>query len=908
VNESEIFTNALKLTTPAERAAYLQGACAGNPPLRAALEALLHAHASDPGFLEQPAMPLRATADSAPPNVPANETTAAAPTEQPGIVIGPYKLLQEIGEGGMGTVWMAEQTQPVQRKVALKIIKAGMDSRHVLARFEAERQALALMDHPHIAKVLDAGATREGRPYFVMELVKGQPITQYCDAHRLTPKERLELFVPVCQAIQHAHQKGIIHRDIKPSNVLVAPYDGKPVVKVIDFGVAKATGPKLTDKTLFTEFGAVIGTLEYMSPEQAELNNQDIDTRSDIYALGVLLYELLTGTTPLDRKRLKQVSFVELLRHIREDEPPKPSTRLSESHDTLASISAQRQMEPAKLTRMMRGELDWIVMKALEKERTRRYETASGLAQDVQRYLADELVEARPPSAGYRLRKFARRNRAVLATAAAMILLLLAGVAASLWQAQKARAAAKAEKQANTETQAVLDFVEKQIFAAALPEGQEGGLGRDVTLRRAIEAALRHVDESFRDQPLIEARLRMTLGISFHYLGEEKIAVEQLQTARTIYTLHRGPNHADTLTSMHHLADSYSGGDRHAEAVQLFEETLALRKETLGAVHPDTLLTSVGLGCAYRDLGRIYDAEKVLEETQKLLEDTLGPDHPHTLSNMTGLSLAYVLHRRYGEALELAKKALDRRKAKHGPNDPRTLDAMDAVAVIQQGLGQYEDSIALLKEASSLHEKVLGPGHPSTPWIKDHLALSYYLAGREADALRVYEDLLARWEQSGRPADKRAFVIDFAEFLATASDDSVRDPKRALQLTQKVKELAPQSCWATRGIARYRNDDFKGAKADLQKEIELLPISQKSGSSDLENRAGAIFFLAMAHWQLGEKEEARTCFEKGMQWVEKRGSDRGHWFPALKRTRAEAAGLLGLENKDRAPGARGGEP
>jgi tetratricopeptide (TPR) repeat protein len=438
VNESQIFANALKVAGAAERAAYLDDACAGDPQLRGAVDALLRAHAGDPDFLEQPAAAFGETVDAPP----------AGGRAEPGMILaGRFKLLQQIGEGGMGTVWMAEQTEPVQRKVAVKIIKAGLDKREVLARFEAERQALALMDHPHIAKVFDGGALSEpaggGRPYFVMELVKGQPITRYCDEQRLTPRQRLELFVPVCEAIQHAHQKGIIHRDLKPSNVLVAPYDGRPVVKVIDFGVAKAAGQRLTEKTLFTEFGAVIGTLEYMSPEQAELNNQDIDTRSDIYSLGVLLYELLTGTTPLNREQVKGATFLELLRMIREVEPPRPSTRLSESKDSLPSISAQRQMEPARLTNVVRGELDWIVMKSLEKDRARRYETANGFAADIRRYLADEPVLACPPSAWYRLRKVARRNRAVLTAATLVVLALLVGAVVSAWQAVVATAAEK---------------------------------------------------------------------------------------------------------------------------------------------------------------------------------------------------------------------------------------------------------------------------------------------------------------------------------------------------------------------------------------------------------------------------------------------------------------------------------
>jgi tetratricopeptide (TPR) repeat protein/serine/threonine protein kinase len=412
-----IFLAALEQASK-ERGAFLDEACAGDLDLRRRVERLLLAHDRPDSLPDAEEIP-GPTQDS----LPSESCELPPSTASQGVdtVIGPYKLVQEIGEGGMGTVWLAQQTAPVKRLVALKVIKPGMDSKQVLARFEAERQALALMDHPNIAKVFDGGQTLEGRPYFVMELVKGVPITKFCDERRLTPRERLELFVPICQAIQHAHQKGVIHRDIKPSNVLVASYDGKPVPKVIDFGIAKATGQHLTEHTLVTGIGAVVGTLEYMSPEQAELNQLDIDTRSDVYSLGVLLYELLTGTTPLERKRLKEAALLEVLRLIREEEPPRPSTRLSTTEE-LPSIAANRGLEPRRLSGLVRGELDWIVMKSLDKDRSRRYESAGGFAQDIQHYLADEPVLACPPSAAYRLRKLVRRNKGRLAVAGLILL------------------------------------------------------------------------------------------------------------------------------------------------------------------------------------------------------------------------------------------------------------------------------------------------------------------------------------------------------------------------------------------------------------------------------------------------------------------------------------------------------
>ncbi len=446
-SEKSIFLSALEHEQPDDRDAYVREACGDDPQLRAAVEGLLAAHERADNPLDhapEAVSPIRLRleiAEGIRPETTAERFASPGPERPPGTIVGPYKLLELIGEGGFGLVYVAEQQQPVRRRVALKLIKPGMDSREVTARFEAERQALAMMNHPNIAHVFDAGATREGQPYFVMELVRGIPFTLFCDKNRLTTRERLELFIDICNAVQHAHQKGVIHRDLKPSNVLVTLRDGTPVVKVIDFGVAKAISEPLTDKTLYTRFAQMIGTPLYMSPEQAEMSELDVDTRSDIYSLGVMLYELLTGATPFDSSRFRTVAFDELRRIIREEEPPRPSTRLTTLGLALSTVSTNRRIEPRALSTMLRGDLDWIAMKALEKDRRRRYATAAELADDVRRFLTEQPIAARPPSLAYQFGKLARRNKVALTTASLVIVALVLGTAVSVWQAIQATSA-----------------------------------------------------------------------------------------------------------------------------------------------------------------------------------------------------------------------------------------------------------------------------------------------------------------------------------------------------------------------------------------------------------------------------------------------------------------------------------
>jgi serine/threonine protein kinase/tetratricopeptide (TPR) repeat protein len=740
--DDELFAEAIDLPA-GERAAFLTRACAGDPAQRDRLDALLAGHEAARSFLNRSPAP------------------RPAPTggEQPGDVIGRYTLLKKIGEGGGGVVYLAEQSAPVRRRVALKVIRLGMDTREVIARFEGERQALAMMDHPDIARVFDAGTTDAGRPFFVMEFVDGVPITKFCDDHRLPMPARLALFARVCHAVQHAHQKGIIHRDLKPSNILVTSHDGVATPKVIDFGIAKATAGRLTDTTIATAVAQFIGTPAYMSPEQAELSSLDIDTRSDIYSLGVLLYELLTGRTPFEPKALLQIGFDEMRRQIREVDPPRPSTRLHTlEKSTLETTAGHRHLAPPKLISLVQGDLDWIVMRCLEKDRTRRYETASSLAQDLQRHLNHEPVEARPVSAAYRFRKLVRRNRLAFGAAAAIALALLAGVVVSTWQAIRAnraervaqREAATSQREAERASRAeratrdeaaiataVNDFLVKDLLRQADSAVQAESLERpnpDLKVRKALDRAAEKAGTRFARQPLTEAAVRAAIGNSYLGIGLPAKAAAQFQRVIDLRQAALGPEHADTLTAKAKLARSFYDDGKFPEAAALQNEILAVQTRVLGAEHPATLTTANDLGDTLFEQAKYAEAAEIQVRTLAIRQRVLGPEHPDTIWSMGNLGNTYNRQGKIAEAVKLETAALALRTKVLGAEHPATLNTASNLAESYRGAGRYAEAAALQTRNLEISRRVLGPEHYQTLTTMLNLATTDNELGKSAEA------------------------------------------------------------------------------------------------------------------------------------------------------------------------------
>jgi non-specific serine/threonine protein kinase/serine/threonine-protein kinase len=639
----------------------------------------------------------------------------------------------------MGVVYQARQLRPIRRDVALKVIKPGMDSRQVTARFETERQALAMMDHPNIARVFDAGAAPSGQPYFVMELVDGVSITRYCDEKRLTIRERLELFIPVCQAIQHAHQKGVIHRDIKPSNILVTEHDSRPIAKVIDFGLAKALGYQLSDATLMTNLVTVVGTLDYMSPEQAELGRHDVDTRSDVYSLGAVLYELITGSSPLTHE--PDAGYIEALQQIREKEPDSPSARLRRS-TTLADVAESRGCEPARLPKLLHRELDWIAMKALDKDRARRYETVNGLARDLQRYLAGEPVEAAPPSTAYRISKFVGKHRWALATAAAFTALLVAGVVVSAWMALRAR-------EAEAEARAVNDFLRNDVLAQASANTQAGqGAAADPELkvRTALDRAAQRIEGKFAAQPLVEAGIRETIGNAYVDIGLFPEAQRQLERTLELRRRAQGEAHPETLNVINNLGTAYNYHGNYDKAEALLNRALEIERRTIGKEHATTLTTMNDLAQAYVRLGKYAEAEPLYSEVVATTSRIRGPEDQNTLTTTNNLAMLYIRQGKRGQAEPLMKQVLETWRRTLGEEHPLTMTVMNNLALVYVGLGKYEQAEPLNKQVVEFSRRVLGEEHPNTLTAMGNLAKVNYIQGRYEEA----EPILLKAAEVGR--------------------------------------------------------------------------------------------------------------------------------------------------------------
>ena len=781
--------------------------------------------------------------------------------------IGPFRILKKIGAGGFGVVFEAEQEHPVKRRVALKVIKLGMDTHEVIARFESERQALAMMDHPHIARVLDAGATENGRPYFVMELVDGQPISSYCDAQQLSIIDRLTLFDQVCTTVQHAHTKGIIHRDLKPSNVLVSTVDGAPFAKIIDFGIAKATSGRLTDRTLLTELNQVLGTPLYMSPEQAE-GSSDIDTRTDIYSLGVMLYELLTGTTPVESASLRSAVFAEIQRIIREVDPPRPSIRLSEAPTTRSGVATRRATEPRKLTRMVRGELDWIVMKAIEKDRTRRYETANGLALDVRRYLSGEPVFAAPPSASYRLQKLVRRHKGAVAAGSLIAASLLVGIVGFAWQARIAKARADELEQVSRFQAAMLEQVdpteagkllsedvrakfEAVLVKAGVPEPDRArqvaafagqwervnltDAARDLIDRTILKPAVGAIEAQFKDQPLVDSALRDVLAGLYVGMGMYDVALPLEESALATRRRVLGEKHPLTLASITNLGIVLMQQGKLDEAETQLRDALDKRRRVLGEDHADTLTTMTFLGRLLKERGKLEETERYAREVLKKRRRVLGEDHPDTLISINNLGTLLYAQGKVSEAETYIRESLDKSRRLLGEEHSDTIASINNLASLLHEQGKLREAEPLLRESLEKHRRVNGEEHPDTLNAMANLGVVLQNAGKLAEAEGYLTEALN--------VSRRVLGDDHPHTLTAMNNLGL-----LLQVEGKWSEAEPHLRETLSRFRRVLGDEHPDSVSSMSNLGALLLAEQKLSEAEPYLREA----LAMRRRLLGE--------------------------------------------------------